>query len=274
MPVETGRLESTWTIAGGYRLFARVSDEAAPGWRPPIVLVHGLSVSSRYMIPTAEHLAPYYRVYAPDLPGFGRSAKPAHVLNIGELADALVAYMDVVGLEAVPMVANSLGCQIVVDLALRYPGRVTHAFLLGPTMDRYARSVPQQAWRLLRDSLREPFPQQLIVLSDYLRAGPRRSLCTLRYGLADRIEEKLPRVRVPVVVARGARDPIVSERWAEELTSLLSTARLVVFPGAAHTVNYSYPGELAQAIRAFLDERPRPFPGRAAATSGATGVRT
>ena len=36
----------------------------------PIVLVHGLSVSSRYMVPVARRLAPHRDVYAPDLPGF------------------------------------------------------------------------------------------------------------------------------------------------------------------------------------------------------------
>ncbi len=39
----------------------------------PVVLVHGLGVSSRYMLPTLALLAPRYRVFAPDLPGFGHS---------------------------------------------------------------------------------------------------------------------------------------------------------------------------------------------------------
>jgi 2-hydroxy-6-oxonona-2,4-dienedioate hydrolase len=39
--------------------------------------VHGLVVSSRYMVPLAEVLACWFDVYAPDLPGFGRSEKPS-----------------------------------------------------------------------------------------------------------------------------------------------------------------------------------------------------
>lgn len=61
-------------------------------------MVHGLVVSSRYMVPTAIRLAPYYHIYVLDLPGFGKSDKPSHVLNITELSDFLVDWMQAIGL--------------------------------------------------------------------------------------------------------------------------------------------------------------------------------
>lgn len=250
----SGRLKSTWCTVNGYRVHARVSANPVPAERIPIVLVHGLSVSSLYMLPTARALAPDYRVYAPDLPGFGRSVKPAHVLDIPELADVLAGYMQVAGIGRAAMIANSLGCQIVVEFALRYPGRIDRAVLIGPTMDAHARTVMRQFWRLLRDSLREPLSQPFVVGFDYLRTGFRRTLRTLRYGLADHIEEKLPRVQVPMLVTRGANDPIASQQWIDELTGLLPCGRQVVFPGAAHTVNYSAPDDLARVTRLFLHE--------------------
>ena len=216
-------------------------------------MVHGLSVSSRYMLPTAHLLAPEYCLHAPDLPGFGKSEKPAHVLNVSELTDALAGYMRIVGVERAVMIANSLGCQIVVDIALRYPELLDRAVLIGPTIDPRGRTVLQQFWRLLRDSLYERPPQQLVVLTDYLKAGPRRTLRTLRYAFEDRVEEKLPRVRVPVLVVRGARDTIVPQPWAEEFTRLLPAGRLVVIPNAAHTVNYSAPAKLMCAMQPFLE---------------------
>lgn len=81
-----------------------------------MVLVHGLVVSSRYMVPTLERLAPYHRVYAPDLPGFGKSDKPPRVLNVAELSDSLVAWMEKIGLKSAALVGNSFGCQIIADL--------------------------------------------------------------------------------------------------------------------------------------------------------------
>ena len=251
---ETGELRSTWTVIDGLKIHARVSEPVDGRALPPIVLVHGLSVSSKYMIPVAEHLAPYYQVYAPDLPGFGKSDKPHHILNIAELADALCAYMDTVGVYSAPMLGNSLGCQIIVEFALRYPGRVTRAVLVGPTMDRYARTMWQQGFRLMLDSVREPWTQPFVVLSDYFKTGIRRTLKTLRYGLDDRIEDKLPRVDIPILVQRGGKDPIVSQRWAEEVAAAAPRGRLVVFDDTAHTANYSSPNKLEQVTRAFLAE--------------------
>ena len=250
-----GRLKSTWIVVDGYRLHARISTNRVPADRLPIVLVHGLSVSSLYMLPTARALAPDYRVYAPDLPGFGRSVKPAHVLDIPDLADVLAGYMQAAGVGRAAMIANSLGCQIVVDFALRYPDLIDRAVLVGPTMDAHARTVLRQFWRLVLDSLREPPSQPFVVGFDYLRTGLRRTLRTLRYGLADRIEDKMERVTVPMLVTRGANDPIVSQQWVDELTCLLPRGRQVVFPGAAHTVNYSRPDDLARVTRFFLHER-------------------
>ncbi len=250
-----GRLRSTWIVVDGYQLHARVSRNPVPAERLPIVLVHGLSVSSLYMLPTARALAPDYPVYAPDLPGFGRSVKPAQVLDIPELTDVLAGYMQAAGVGRAAMIANSLGCQIVVDFALRYPDRIDRAVLVGPTMDAHARTVLRQFWRLVRDSLREPPSQPFVVGFDYLRTGLRRTLRTLHYGLADRIEDKIQRVTVPMLVTRGANDPIVSQQWVDELTRLLPRGRQVVFPGAAHTVNYSKPDDLARVTRFFLHER-------------------
>lgn len=248
-----GKLQGWWTVVNGMPLFMRLGDEPVPADRPHVVLVHGLSVSSRYMIPTARQFAPHYHVYAPDFPGFGNSPKPQHVLDIPELAAVLHAWLQAMGLRRVAMIGNSLGCQVIVDFALRYPEHLDRAVLIGPTMDRYARTVRQQFGRLLLDSVREPPSQPFVVGYDYLKTGLRRTLQTLRYGLADQIEAKLPRVNVPMIVQRGGRDPIVSQRWAEEVAGLLPQGQLVVFSTTAHTANYSAPLELLHLLRPFLD---------------------
>jgi 2-hydroxy-6-oxonona-2,4-dienedioate hydrolase len=53
-----------------------------------VVLVHGLVVSSHYMVPTLKKLAAYHRVYAPDLPDFCESEKPRRVLDVTGLYDS------------------------------------------------------------------------------------------------------------------------------------------------------------------------------------------
>ena len=204
------------------------------------------------MVPVAELLAPYHRVYAPDLPGFGKSEKPAHVLSLAELTDALVSWMRSVGLESAAFLGNSFGCQIVADLALRYPDLVERVVLQGPTMDPRARTAWRQIARLLRNSRREPLSHGLISAREYPRCGLRRLIKTFRYALDDRIEEKLPQVRVPALVVRGSGDTIVPQRWAEEAARLLPMGGLAVIPGVPHTVVYDAPLDLARVVRPFL----------------------
>ncbi len=251
---ERRALGDLWARVGGLELYARATREPVPADALPVLLVHGLGVSSRYMIPTALALARSFPVYAPDLPGWGKSAKPARALPIRELADVLAEWMDAVRLERAVVLGNSMGCEIVVELAVRHPERVERAVLVGPTVDRYARTFARQAGRLVLDSLLEPASLWAIIVRDYLVHGPRRLFATSRHALADPVERKLPDVQAPVLVVRGARDTIVSQLWAEEVAALVPDGRLAVVPGKAHAVNYNAPAELARLVRAFAAE--------------------
>jgi 2-hydroxy-6-oxonona-2,4-dienedioate hydrolase len=247
----TGTLTGQWTTVRGLGMFARVG---GPGQYngTAVVLVHGQIISSLYMVPTAERLASQFRVLAPDLPGFGRSDKPRGILCVPQLADALGAWMDAIGLPHAALVGNSLGCQIAVDLAVRRPELVQALVLSGPTIDRHARTASAQIVRWLRDWPGERTSLALAHLRDFARAGFRRSLGTFRCTLADRIEDKLPLVQARTLVVRGTRDTIVPQTWAEEVTNLLPRGRLILVPDGPHCVNYSTPGLFADIIASFL----------------------
>jgi pimeloyl-ACP methyl ester carboxylesterase len=180
------KLKSSWTVVDGLRMHARVSEERSPEGPPAVILVHGLVVSSRYMVPTLRQLAPHYRVYAPDLPGFGKSTNPSRVLSASGLSDALSAWMRAVGLKSAVLVGNSFGCQIIADLATRHPERVERVVLQGPTMDPEGRSVLRQIARFLLNVSREPLSLNPIMLLDALDAGLLRRWRTFRYALKNR----------------------------------------------------------------------------------------
>ena len=221
-----------------------------------MVLIHGLSVSGRYLLPTAARLAAARGVYVPDLPGFGGSERPPQALTIHDLADTLAAWMRAMHLPQAALLGHSFGCQILAELALRHSACLAQAIFVAPTVDPQARTAIRQLARLLLDASREPPALLPIVLDDDLRAGLGRTVRTFQYALQDTIERKLPQVRVPSLVVRGAHDPIVTPRWAEAVACLLPRSRMVVIPGAAHAVPYSAPVELGRVIEAFLTARP------------------
>jgi pimeloyl-ACP methyl ester carboxylesterase len=205
------------TPVGPHEIFARTSTGPPPPGRVPVVLVHGLVVSSRYMTPLARALAPDFPVYAPDLPGFGESSKPARPLGLAELAEALHAWMRALGLGRAALVGNSFGCQIIAELAARHPDEVDRLVLQGPTVDAAARSLPVQVWRAIRNGRREPDAVARLSRIDYAKAGLGRAFATMRAMMHDRIEDKLPRIEAPTLVVRGSRDPVVPQPWAEEV---------------------------------------------------------
>jgi 2-hydroxy-6-oxonona-2,4-dienedioate hydrolase len=241
-------LRSVWNDVDGIRVHARVSTRDFPRDRTPIVFVHGLGASARYMEPTMQLLARTHPVAGLDFPGFGRSDNPTHTLALPELSHVLARWLAVRQLPPGILVGNSFGCQIIVDCVRRNVHCATGLVLNAPTMDPAHRTTFGQLIRVIADIPREPMSLAVIVARDYLRAGPVRLIRTLRFALADRIEEKLPRIGLPTVVVCGARDPVVTVEWADQVARLTGRdlpdaagATLKVLDDAAHALPYDHP---------------------------------
>lgn len=254
-----GRLEEHWvqTEAGQDVFYVHAPRRTAVP-SVPVVLLHGLVVSSRYMRPTARLLSAHHDVYAPDLPPYGRSPPTTGTPDVPELADALARWLDGLGMDRPSFIGNSYGCQILSEFAVRHPSRADRFVFVGPTMDPAARSVPEQVVRTLRANGREPASYMAVMLRDYLDAGSRAARESLGHALRHPIEERLPQIHRPVLVVRGSRDPIVPQRWAEEVVRLLPDGHLKVIPGGAHALNYGWALDLVRVVGRFLREATGP----------------
>src|ERR671911_319451 len=90
----------------------------------PLVLLHALGESAfdwRWVLPT---LARTHRVYAPDLPGFGVSAKPAADYSSAFFERFAAGFLDALSLQPAAVVGNSLGGLVALRLVLSEPGRL------------------------------------------------------------------------------------------------------------------------------------------------------
>lgn len=205
------------------------------------------------MIPAALELARERDVYCPDLPGFGKSSKPARALNVAELSGALTAFLQTSGIERATLVGHSFGCQIAAEFALENPEKLERLVLAAPSGDPRVNSLFRYLGRLALDAAREPLSLAPLAVRDYLKAGLVRGFRTFQFAVRDRIEDKLPRIATPSLVVRGLRDPIVSPDWAARAARLLPNAELATIESAAHAMNYSSPRKFARIIREFIN---------------------
>lgn len=225
----------------------------APG-DAEVVCVHGLGMSHRTFVPFARALAPRRRVIAVDLPGFGRSPRPRVAPDVRGLSLALAAWLRATGRTAPAFVANSMGCQVLAELADHSPELLGPSVLIGPTVEPGARTLSRQVLRLAANALSEPPRLLPHALRDYLACGPGYLLRTFGHALTHRIEARLPGFPAPVMVVRGTRDRFVSRAWAHECASLAPRGIAVEVPGSAHAAHYSAPRRLASLTLAFLEE--------------------
>ena len=257
-----------WSRAGNTRVFVRVPTQLkrqsagrsngsnGNGSRPelgatPIVLVHGLS-SSRTLKPLIKALGTRRPVYAPDLPGFGMSDRPIHLLDVPGLADGLRRWMLDNELAPAIVVGVAFGCQVAVHLAAAYPAAVDRLVLIGPTFDPEARSTARVAWRWARNAPRSSPRLAPTIVHDFIDAGPWRSVRTLRRALEDPIEDKLSEIEAKTLVIRAERDHLVPAAWTERVAKQIPDAELVVLPKVAHTIGPRAASRLTALLVPFL----------------------
>ena len=219
---------------------------------PVFVLVHGIGVSSGYFERLVPALAEEGRVVAVDLPGFGKAKphRPSRPLSIEDFAESVAQAMDGLGIADAVIVGHSMGTQIAVCLAARRPDLVRGLALLGPVMAPDDRNAVRAGVLLGIDTLREDPRGNRIVFGDYLHCGLRWYVATLPAMLEYRTERGLEAAAadVPVLVVRGARDPIARDDWVRELAER-SGGRAVTVPSVAHLVMHGAPWRTASLLR-------------------------
>jgi pimeloyl-ACP methyl ester carboxylesterase len=216
---------------------------AAPAW----LLLHGLAVSHRYLMPTAAALPG--RVHVPDLPGFGLSPRTKRVYDTVEHARSVIKWMETDHIGPAYVLGNSFGCQVAAEIAVRRPDLVAALVLVGPTVDPAAPTFGGQIARWCRDLRHEDPRQARIIAADVRDGGLRRVWRTLRHSVHHHIGRRLPLVQAPVLVLRGEHDPLVPPDWARQSAMLAPHGHVVTIPRAAHNaVTTAGPAVAAEAV--------------------------
>jgi pimeloyl-ACP methyl ester carboxylesterase len=231
-----------------------------PAGGPAVVLVHGLGGHSEEWLNLSAYLVKAgYRVYLPDLPGYGRSEQPEDFsYSVRDEAGAVVGFLDALGLKQVDLGGWSMGGGIVQHVAFRHPQRVRRLMLFNsvgikhtPTFDvrLFTPTTPAELDQL--NALLMPNPPRVpgFVARDILRHSKmnawviHRALDSMRTG-QDATDSLLPQLKMLVLIVWGDADRIIPVDQGEAMHRLMPQSELEVFPGCGHLA----PGQCSAQI--------------------------
>jgi len=243
-------------------------DVQGPKNGAPVVLVHGLGGSSDDWSNMAPALARAgYRVYMPDLPGFGRSERPVQFsYSMRDQATVLVAYLDAIGLKRVDLGGWSMGGWIAQLVAARHPERIRKLVLLDSAGLRFYPSwntrlfTPTNAQELDQlDALLMSHPPLIpgYIARDVLRTSAqqswiiRRSMGSMMSGM-DVTDRLLPSLKMPVLLVWGTEDRITPLALGETMHRSIRESELEVFAGCDHMAPRLCAGQIAPKVVDFI----------------------
>lgn len=240
-------VQNRWTWVDGYRMHYEVE---GPASGRPVVLIHGLGGRAEDWRGLAPYLAEAgYRVYMPDLIGYGRSARPANFsYSISGEAALVVDFFDNMGLKQADLGGWSMGGWIVQVVAYRHPERVKRLMLFDsagihemPAWDT-AVFTPKSASQVDQlEALLTPNPPRIpgFVAEDVLRQTREsgwvvaRAMNQMLTG-RDVTDAMLPKLEMPVLIEWGAEDRIVPLEQAEKMHRLAPHSTLQVYAHCGH----------------------------------------
>ncbi|MGE5464052.1 MAG: alpha/beta fold hydrolase [Syntrophothermus sp.] len=245
----------------GANIYYNAYGEDRPG-RAPIVLIHGSTIDSHtdwdLVIPA---LAKYFRVFAPDCRGHGRSNNPHVSYSFRELAADVAAFIHAMGYQKAHVIGHSNGGNVALVTLMEHPDVVqtcipqaANAYITPYLVER--EPVYFDAGRIERE---EPgWMNEMISLHEETNGkGYWRTL--VKITMVETMSQpnyspgELARVNRPVLAIMGAEDKAnAADRHAQFIAEHIPNAELWVPEGTGHNVHQERPREWIDRVLDFL----------------------
>ena len=268
------------TQVGGVQV--RYWSEGSQG--SPVILIHGIGGYVENWWPNNRTLARQHRVFAVDLPGFGRSDKPVDApYDMPYFATFVRDFMTALSLESASVVGHSMGGGVALQTALTFPQKVSRLVLvdsagLGREMNLVLRvaSLPVLGEVVTRPSLEgsrslikaivhDPalvidedvrFDYEMSILPGAQRAFLKalRSLANVsgqKHTFTGPILDHLPAITQPTLVLWGRDDTVIPMKHAD-VARRIPDIRVRIFEHCGHMPQFEHPDDFDQVVQEFL----------------------
>ena len=260
-------------IVEGYPAYAYTGGRPYAPHERTIVFVHGAAFDHSVWQWQSRYLAHHgHAVLAVDLPGHGRS--PGTVRRrIEDLADWIAAFVEAAGLARAILVGHSMGSLVVLDTALRHPGRVARMALVGAAIpmavgdaflaaardDSPAGFDMEVTWGLSRHAMLASSPIPGTALHGASRALNGRAHPGVLHADLEACRAYQPSpdsiraLEVPTLVVGAKRDVMTPMKFGRALAGEIPGARFATLD-CGHTMMAEQPRELLTVLKDFLRE--------------------
>ncbi|MBE6791749.1 MAG: alpha/beta hydrolase [Ruminococcaceae bacterium] len=209
-----------------------------------VVMLHGWGSNISLFEAAAEFIALKYRVFAPDMPGFGETPEPPKAWNVDEYTDFIIEFIKKLGLKKVILLGHSFGGRVIIKLVNRkgLPFEVTRLILVDSAGIRPEKTKKQEkkedlmkiGKKLLSFSPKLlSFLQSMTGSADYKAASP-----LMREILVNVVNEDLshllPSIKQEALLVWGTLDTATPIMDGELMEELIPEAGLARIEGAGH----------------------------------------
>ncbi len=263
--------------------------EAGDG--PPVILLHGFPETLYAWRKQIPALAPYHRVVAPDLRGYGETEKPPSGYDKRTMAADLAALMDHLGIHRAPIIGHDRGARVATRFAKDHPDRIEKLGVLDniPTLvifEQMDATIARGHWFFIFNQVPD-LPEALIAgreeiwlryilqgwtydpealtpedITAYARAyqkpgAVRGALSDYRAAKEDVAQDKADadvRIRCPTLALWGEDFELVGRMWPVEQIwrELAPDMRAVSIRRCGHLPHEERPDAVNTALRDFL----------------------
>jgi pimeloyl-ACP methyl ester carboxylesterase len=205
--------------------------------------------------PTLTALAREHRAVVFEMPGSGRAAKLPEPWTLEDYACWAAGAFDALGLADVTVVGHSQTGAVAVLMAALYPARVGRLVITGGCGVGTRQSLGRAVLGRVADSLTVECglaAREWSTVAHSLAAHTRNFLRQTRLSLDADVAAVAAGVKLPALVAWGARDHTTPRRSAEAWERALPRSELYLSPGGSHAWLITHAGEFAARVADFI----------------------
>jgi pimeloyl-ACP methyl ester carboxylesterase len=261
-------LESHTVTLSGYQINYLVAGEGKP-----VVLVHGLAGRAEDWLSIVPELTRKgYKVYALDLLGFGRSARPDVDYSISSQENIVREFIDSQKLQQTDLAGWSMGGWIVLKFAAENPSRVRRLVVLDSAGLKFdaanAGALRPKSEADLAHMMQVLTPNARPIPSFYAKELLRkfaqedwiieRALKSMYTG-KDLMDGRMDTLKMPVLIVWGDQDVLTPLAIGEKMHVAIPQSVLQVVHGCGHLAPVECSNRVSLAMAQFLEANP-PLP--------------